>query len=481
MALTEMREFLAVLEQRGLVRRVSAEVDPATDIGCVVKWGFQALPEEDRFGFVFDNVKGSTIPVATGALGASVEAYAVGLGVEPPEINAKWEEALLNPVPPVTVENAPCQEVVLEGDDVDLGRFPVPVWTPGKDAGPYLTSIVVTREIDSDVQNYGVYRTQVLGPDRMVCNLSPGRQGRRCVDTWFARGEPAPIAFVLGAEPSMYYAAVTSLPLSVDEAMIAGGLKGEALEQVRGHSVDLAIPARTEIVVEGLVHPGDEAEEGPFGEFAGYMGPVGPRPVVEVTAITHRTDPVFYGLASQMPPSESTTMQSLTNAGQLLKVLRHDLGETSVVDAVIDKTFGGLLAHVVVAVRPGAPGNGKRIGRLVADVSPCKRITVVDHDVDIRDQEHLNWAMNSHYDPARDTVIIDDVFVPMYMDPSVRVRGGNTDPGSKVVVDATSSIDAGDFSIPGREVMEDTLKIWKEAGLPDFDIPKRLNMRMDRD
>lgn len=481
MALTDMRDYLAVLEQRGLVRRISEEVDPATDIGCMVKWGFQALPETDRFGFLFDNVKGTDIPVATGALGASEEAYAVALGIEPSEINAKWEHALLNPVTPTTVENAPCQEVIIEGDDVDLARLPVPTWTPGKDAGPYVTAIVVTRDAVTDVQNYGVYRTQVLGPDRMVSNLSPGRQGFRCIQSWHARGEPAPIAFVIGAEPAMYMASVTSLPFAVDEAMLAGGLKQEALEQVRGRTVDLAIPARTEIVIEGFVHPGDMAEEGPFGEFAGYMGPVDQKPVVRVSAITHRTDPVFYGLASQMPPSESTTIQSLTHGGQLMKVLRNDLGEETVADVLIDKTYGGLLAHALVSVRPGAPGNGKRIGRLVADVSPCKRVTVVDHDVDIRDQEHLNWALNSHYDPARDTVIIDDVFVPMHMDPSVRIRGGNTDPGSKVVVDATSSIDAGDFSLPGRAVMEKTLATWRKAGLPDFEVPKRLNMRLDRE
>ena len=480
MALNDMREYLAVLEQQGLVRRITQEVDASWEIGCMVKWGFQALAEKDRFGFLFDNVKGSDIPVAAGALGASEAAYAVGLGVEPDEINAKWEDALLNPVAPVMVDDAPCQEVVIEGDDVDLGMLPIPVWTPGKDAGPYITSIVVTRDAETDVQNYGVYRTQVLGRDRVVCNFSPGRQGFVCVKSWHDRGEPAPVAFVIGAEPAMYYAAVTTLPFAVDEATLAGGLKQAALEQVRGRSVDLQIPARTEIVVEGLVYPGEMAEEGPFGEFAGYMGPVGARPVVRITAITHRKDPVFYGLASQMPPSESTTMQSLTNAGQLLKVLRHDLGETSVADVIIDKTFGGLLAHAIVAVRPGAPGNGKRIGRLVASVSPCKRITVVDHDVDIRDQEHMNWAMNSHYDPARDTVIIDDVFVPMYMDPSVRIRGGNTEPGSKVVIDATSSIDAGDFSLPDREIMERALESWNRAGLPEMTIPKRLHMRLDR-
>jgi len=480
MGLNDMREFLAVLEQRGLVRRVTHEVDSSWEIGCLVKWGFQAFSEKDRFGFLFDNVKGSDITVATGALGASEAAYAVGLGVEPNEINAKWEEALLNPVAPVMIDKAICQEVVVAGGDVDLGALPIPVWTPGKDVAPYITSIVVTRDVGTDVQNYGVYRTQVLGPNRVVANMSPGRQGFQCVKSWHDRGEPAPVAFVIGAEPAMYYAAVTTLPFAIDEATLAGGLKQAALEQTKGHSVDLRIPARTEIVIEGFIHPGETAEEGPFGEFAGYMGPVGERPVVRITAITHRTNPIFYGLASQMPPSESTTMQSLTNAGQLLKVLRHDLGEASVVDVIIDKTFGGLLAHAIVAVRPGAPGNGKRIGRLVASVSPCKRITVVDYDVDIRDQEHLNWAMNSHYDPARDTVIIDDVFVPMHMDPSVRIRGGNTEPGSKVVVDATSSIDAGDFSIPDRELMEKALETWKKSNLPEVTVPKRLNMRLDR-
>jgi UbiD family decarboxylase len=480
MAHDDIRDFLAVLQQRGLLRRVTVPVTSAEDIGCLVKWGFQALAEKDRFGFLFDNVDGGTIPVATGALGASIEAYAVGLGVEPAEINAKWEHALCNPVAPVLVDAAPCHEVVLEGGDVDLGALPIPVWTPGKDAGRYVTAIVVTRDADSGTQNYGVYRTQILGPDRMVSNLSPGRQGTRCVQSWHARGEPAPFALVIGAEPAMYYASVTTLPFSVDEATLAGGLKQEALEVVRGRTVELDIPAHTEIVIEGFVHPGEVAEEGPFGEFAGYMGPTGDRPVVRVTAITHRTDPIFYGLASQMPPSESTTMQSLTNAGQLWKVLRHDLGEAAVTDVVIDKTFGGLLAHAVVAVRPGQPGVGKRIGRLVADISPCKRVTVVDDDIDIRDREHLDWVLNSHYDPARDTVIIDDVFVPMHMDPSVRIRGGSTDPGSKVVVDATRSHDPGDFSIPDRERMEKALEIWRRGDLPELEVPRRLDFRLDR-
>jgi UbiD family decarboxylase len=479
MALDDMREYLAVLEQQGLLRRVAEEVDPEWEIGCMAKWMFQALPEHERFGLLFDKVSGSDMKVATAALGASTRAYATALGVEPDEINAKWVDALCNPVAPRQVDDGPCQEVVSEGDDVDLARLPVPIWTPGKDAGRYITTNVVTRHAETGIQNYGVYRTLVLGRDRMVSNMSPGRQGYLCVKSHHERGEPAPVAFIIGAEPAVHLATVTNFPLGYDEMDAAGGIKQEAIEMVPAKTVDLMVPARTEIVVEGLIYPDEVASEGPFGEFAGYMGPVSDRPVIRVTAITHRHDPIFYGLVSQMPPSESTTIQGLTNAGQLLKVLRHDLGETGVVDANVDLTFGGLLAHVTVAVRTGPPGDGRRIGRLIADLTLFKRVTVVDHDIDIRDRQHMDWAMNSLYDPARDTIVIENVFVPMYMDPSVRVHGGEERPGSKIVVDATRTIDAGPFSIPSRDIMERALDTWHKAGLPEFDIPKRLEFRLD--
>lgn len=479
MAFDDFRGYLAVLEQRGLMRRVRETVDPEWEIGCLVKWAFQSLPEDRRFGLFFESVAGSAIPAATGALGASTAAYATALGVAPDGINDKWERALLNPVPPRRVDRAPCQEIVHEGAAADLSLLPIPVWTPGKDAGRYITTVVATSDAATGIQNHGVYRTLATGRDRLVCNLSPGRQGRRCCESHHALGRPAPIAFVIGAEPAVYLATVTNFPLGVDELTLAGGLKEAPVETVRARTVDLDVPARAEIVIEGLVYPGEMAKEGPFGEFAGYMGPVSDRPVVRVTAITHRRDPIYYGIASQMPPSESTLIQSLTNAGALRKMLRHDLGERGVADVHIDLTFGGLLAHAIVAMRPRVAGDAQRIGRIVAAVAPVKRVTVVDHNVDIRDPLHLDWAMNAHFDPARDTVLIDNVFVPMHMDPSVRVRGGSTDPGSKIVVDATRSIDAGELSLPARPLMDKALESWRKAGLPEFDIPKRLDYRLD--
>ena len=220
--------------------------------------------------------------------------------------------------------------------------------------------------------------------------------------------------------------------------------------------------------------------EGPFGEFAGYMGPIEERPVVRVTAITHRKNPIYYGYTSQMPPSESTTIQSLTNAGIMLKMLRHDLGETAVSDVFIDLTFAGMLGHAIIAMKPGYPAHSKKVGRLVAAMSSIKRVTVVDEDIDIRDHTHVEWAMNSRYNPSRDTVLIDDVNVPVNMDPSLRSNTSQSTMGSKVVCDATLKVDAGPFSLPPKEIMMKALDLWKEIGLPEFDIPRRAQLRIDR-
>jgi UbiD family decarboxylase len=224
--------------------------------------------------------------------------------------------------------------------------------------------------------------------------------------------------------------------------------------------------------------------EGPFGEFAGYMGPVDRRPVVRITAITHRKNPFYYGYTSQMPPSESTTIQSLTNAGILLKTLRYDLGEVTVSDVFIDQTFGGLLAHAIIAMKPGYPAHSKKVGRLAADISSIKRVTVVDDDVDIRDHTHVDWAMNSRYNPARDTILIDDIYLrtkagESCIDPSVFSRTSQSTMGSKIVCDATLKSDSGPFSLPSKEIMMKALDVWKQLGLPKFEIPKRAKLRIE--
>ena len=476
----DIRDFIVALESKSKLRRISREVDHTTELACVARWMFQALPEDKRFGLFFESIAGFEIPVMTGILGASRETYAIALETEPDNINDKWVQAFLNPVKPVLVDTAPCQEVVMTGEEVDLSKIPIPVWTPGKDAAPYISSTSVSKDADTGIQNAAVYRAMVQDKKHLAVNLAKGRHGTLCYESYARKGKPAPFAWIIGAEPAVHLGAVANVPYGVDELAIAGGLKGEAVEVVKAKTVDLMVPAHAEFIIEGEFRPGEFAPEGPFGEFAGYMGPVGQKPVATITAVTHRKDPIYYGYISQIPPSESTMMQSLSNAGLILKNLRHDLGHTTVRDAHIDLTYGGLLAHGIISMKPMYPGHAKQVGRLIADISTLKRVTIVDEDIDIRDPMHVDWAMNARYNAAQDTIIIENVMTSAIADPTVRIRDGKPELSSKLVIDATEKEDAGEISLPTRALMMKALDLWREIGLPDFEIPKRVQSILNR-
>jgi UbiD family decarboxylase len=417
----------------------------------------------------------------TAVLGASRWNYAVALETTPDGIHEKWVHALLNPIPPREVSESPARQVVATGGEVDLKAIPIPTWTPGKDVGPYITATVITKDLDTGAQNAATYRCMVADRNHIAINLTPGRHGHNCYLTWARRGRPAPLAIVVGAEPVVHLAAVCNVPYGTDELTIAGGLKGEPVEVVQGRTGDLLIPAHCEFILEGEIPPDATAPEGNFGEFAGYMGGVRPKPLLSVTSISRRRDAIYYGYISQMPHSESTMIQSQTNEGLLLKMLRHDHGETTVKDVAIDLTYGGLFAHCIVCMTPQGPDHAKRVGRIVAENTLLKRVTVVDEDVDIRDPFHMDWALNSRYNPARDTVLIDQVTTGIILDPSVRMQDGvPAEAGSKVVIDATEKAGAGDISLPPRDLMMKAKEVWDELGLPAFEIPKRVRLVLDR-
>ena len=233
-----MRDYLATLEQHDLLQRVTREVDRSWEIACLAKWMYQALPVERRFGLLFQNVKGSSIPVVTGALGASPRSVALALQCEVDAINDKVVAALRNPIRPRTSRTGACQEIELLGDAASLARLPIVTWTPGKDKGPYITTIVITRNHDTGVQNMGVYRTMVRDDRSVVVNLTPGRQGTFNARTWTDRGKKAPIAWVIATEPAVHLATVANLPSGKDEIEFAGGLKGEPIDLVRCKTID---------------------------------------------------------------------------------------------------------------------------------------------------------------------------------------------------------------------------------------------------
>jgi UbiD family decarboxylase len=481
MAYGDFRDYLGALEAQGKLRRISKSIDHTWELSCLARWMFQAFADEDRFGMLFEKVKGFDIPVATCTLGASRTIYATALQTEPDQINTKWIEAFLHPVNPTIIELAPCQEVVITSDQVNLKNFPIPIWTPGKDVAPYLTALTVACDKNTGIQNTAIYRAMILDENHLAVNLAPGRHGTMCYESYISQGKPAPFAWVIGAEPAVYIAAVANVPYGIDEITLAGGLIGRPIELVKAKTVDLFVPARAEIVIEGEFRPGKYHQEGPFGEFAGFMGPVGKRPTATITAITHRKDPIYYGILSQMPPSESTVLQSIGNAALIIKKLRHELGHSTVRDAHIDLTYGGLLAHGIISMKPLYPGHAKQVGRLTADMTFLKRVTVVDEDIDIRDPMHLDWAMNARYQPNRDTIIIENVFTPANMDPTIRTEAANLPMGSKLIIDATQKEEPGDTSLPPKDLMMKALELWKKSGLPDFTIPKRTRLLLEID
>ena len=473
MAHKDLRELLSVLEENGKLRRVKRQVDPTWELSCMARWVFQGFPPERRFALLFENVKGSSMSVGTALLGASRDVYALAMGTTPEKIHDAWLQALRNPLPPKVVDSAPVHEVVIPKEKIDLAYLPVPTWTPGKDSKPCITAVNMTRNRETGVQNMGTYRHQIQSRNTITFNSSPGRQGRLNYESYASKGEPAPVAAALGCAPAVHLATSGSLPKGVDEMFIAGGLTGAPIEVVKAKTIDMLVPAHAEIVIEGLMHPADRIEELSFGEFAGYMGRGGgPKPVFEVTCITHRANPIYYGYISQMPPSESTMIQGQANECITHKMLVDDFGEFSVTDTALNQTHGGNLGHIIVQMQPRFPGHAKKIGRMVCEFTGFKMVTIVDTDIDIRHQQDLDWVTNSRVLPTRDIITIGDVFYPN--DPS-SVDGMN----GKVIIDATQEGVFPDISLPPKDLMWKAYESWQDADLPAFNIPRRVERVLD--
>jgi UbiD family decarboxylase len=322
----DLQEHIADLEARGLLTRIDHPVDKDSELHPLVRLQFiGGIPETERKAFLFTNViDGSRrrydIPVVVGAIAASPDIYSLGMRRPVGEIGAAWLEAIANPIPPVRVAAPQCQEVIITGDalrapDGGLKLLPVPISTPGFDAAPYLTaSLCITKDPESGIQNVGTYRAALKATDRLVVRMvarAGGAGGFLHWQKYQARGEPMPIAIVVGAAPVAMFTGAQKLAVDVDEIGVAGALAGRAVPIVRCATIDLDVPADGEIVVEGLIDTGKLEPEAPFGESNGYVALEAFNMPMQVTAITHRRRPVFASIISQVTPSESSLVKKL--------------------------------------------------------------------------------------------------------------------------------------------------------------------------
>ena len=450
----DLRDFIAQLEQRGELKRISYPVDPKLEMTeiCdrVLRAGGPAL--------LFENPVGSKVPVLANLFGTP-QRVALGMGEESVEALrevGKLLAYLKEPEPPTglkdaiaklpvfkkvlhmspkVVKKAPCQEVVWEGDEVDLAKLPVQTCWPG-DVGPLITwGLVVTKGTRKPRQNLGIYRQQVIGKNKVIMRWLSHRGGALDFRDWQEKhpGEPFPIAVALGADPATILGAVTPVPDALSEYAFAGLLRGGKTEVVKCLGNDLQVPASAEYVLEGYLYPGEEADEGPFGDHTGYYNEVDRFPVFTIERITQRKDPIYHSTYTGRPPDEPAVLGVALNE-VFVPILQKQFPE--IVDFYLPPE-GCSYRLAVVAIRKQYPGHAKRVmlgvWSFLRQFMYTKFVIVVDEDINTRDWQDVIWAMTTRMDPARDTTLLENTPID-YLDFASPVSGL----GSKMGMDATN-------------------------------------------
>ena len=487
MRYADLRDFIAQLEDRGELKRITREVDPRlemTEIGDrVLRAGGPAL--------LFLRPKGASMPVLANLFG-TVKRVALGMGEEDP---AKLREIgkllayLKEPEPPKGLKDAwdkwpvlkqvlnmsprevrspACQEVVWEGRDVDLSRLPIQHCWPG-DVAPLITwGLVVTRGPHKPRQNLGIYRQQVMGPNKLIMRWLAHRGGALDFrDHQQAHpGQPFPVAVALGADPATILGAVTPVPDSLSEYQFAGLLRGAKTEVAKALGSDLQVPASAEIVLEGVIHPGETALEGPYGDHTGYYNEQETFPVFTVERMTMRRDPIYHSTYTGKPPDEPAILGVALNE-VFVPLLQKQFPE--ITDFYLPPE-GCSYRMAVVSMKKQYPGHAKRVmfgvWSFLRQFMYTKFILVTDEDVNVRDWNDVMWALTTRVDPARDTLLVENTPID-YLDFASPVSGL----GSKMGIDATNKWPGEttrEWGTPIRmsdEVKQRVDAMWDELGL----------------
>src|SRR5438874_4812138 len=419
----DLQEHLRRLEAEGLLLRIDRPINKDTELHPLVRWQFQGgLREDQRRAFLFTNVIDSSgrrddIPGAVGALAASPQIYAVGMGRPVEEIEAAWGRAIASPIPPILVTAPPCQAVAITGEELrgtgkGLARLPVPISTPGFDAAPYLTAtLCVTRDPETGIQNMGTYRAALKATDRLAVRMASrigGAGGYLHWKTYNRRGEPMPCAIVIGCARVALFTGGMKLPIDLDEVAVAGGLAGAPIRMAKALTVDLNVPADAEIVIEGLIEPDLLEPEGPFGESHGHVALEDFNMSMRVTAITHRQAPVFASIISQVTPSESSVLKKVAMEPLFYTHLREHLSIKGVRRVVMQEPLSNLRKVIFVQYAQGTPRTEVWRGlhgaaTLLAD---CGKICVaVSEDVDPTNTDAVFWSLAYRSNPVEDVHI----------------------------------------------------------------------------
>ena len=483
----DLRDFIRQLEALGELKRINHTVDPNLEITEICDRTLKA----EGPALLFEHPKGYSIPLLGNLFGTP---HRVALGMGENSVAALREVGKLlaflkEPDPPKgmkdafsklpifkqvlnmnprEVKSAVCQETILLGDEIDLGRYPVQTCWPG-DAGPLITwALVVTRGPHKRRQNLGIYRLQVIRKNQVIMRWLAHRGGALDFREWAKQhpGEPFPVAVALGADPATILGAVTPVPDTLSEYAFAGLLRGDKTEVVNCRLSDLQVPASAEIVLEGFIHPDETAPEGPFGDHTGYYNEVEEFPVFTIECITQREKPIYHSTYTGRPPDEPAVLGVALNE-VFVPILQKQFPE--IVDFYLPPE-GCSYRMAVVSMKKQYPGHAKRVmfgvWSFLRQFMYTKFVIVTDDDVNVRDWKDVIWAITTRMDPARDVTLIENTPID-YLDFASPVSGL----GSKMGMDATNkwpgetSREWGTPIAMAKDVKEKIDRIWDSLGI----------------
>jgi 4-hydroxy-3-polyprenylbenzoate decarboxylase len=473
----DLRDWIERLERQGELVRVTAEVDPELEITEITDRTVKA----DGPALLFGNVKGSEQPVLINQFGAerrmcmafdapSLDAVAERLSdileMQPPQglvekVRGLQKLKSIADSRPRTVKRGVCQEVVLTGDDASLDLLPIQKCWP-QDAAPFITlPAVITKDPRTGTRNVGMYRMQKIDRRSTFMHWQIHKDGR--MDYLASEGR-LEVAVAIGLDPVTAYSASAPLPKHVDELMVAGFLRGEAVELVKGKTVDLEVPANAEVVLEGYVEAGDEGSEGPFGDHTGYYTAPEPFPVFHITAMTMRRDAIYASIVVGKPPAEDAWLGKATER-IFLPAVRMSVPEIVDYDLPVAGAFHNC---AIVSIRKTFPGQAQKIMHAVWGLgllSLTKCVVVVDEFVNVHDYEEVFFRVTANVDPKRDILLSEGPVDHLDHAPERQFVGG------KIGIDATHKLpEEGAREWPPEIVMSDEIRAlvdarWDEYGL----------------
>jgi 2,5-furandicarboxylate decarboxylase 1 len=408
----DLRGYLSHLEEKKQLVRVGEEVDTKYDIAA----GIRKTSDIEGPALLFENVKGFSGWRVLGGLFATRKLIALGLGVPEDQLLERYLTLEDKRIPPATVSTGPVKEIKWTGAEVDLHKLPI-VTHAGKDVGPYVTiGVQIGKDPDNGARNLSIHRMLLLGKDRLSLWAPPDHHLGRMILKAEEKKRGLEVATAIGVEPAIVIGSQAKVPYGVDEYHVAGGLRGAPVQLVRCETIDVEVPAFAEIVIEGVTIPGERVADGPYGEYPGCYSEAKSAPVLKVTAVTMRKNPIYQTALTGMPVTENHTLIEYANAAVIYREAMKIVPEVRDVYVTPGGTFRH---HVVVSIKKRHDDEARNlILALLALGIGLKQVTVVDDDIDIRNPTEVEWALSTRMQPDRDLIVIPRLACST-LDPSV--------------------------------------------------------------